>query len=115
MRAKPDMETSQARLELSADFEDKKGNALSASQSLLIPVRQVQRIELDDPVMPAGSLMAGDSCNVKMGVFNLGKTMLYNVTVKAVPDDPTNVVPGTSYYIGNMDRLLQLRSWRWSP
>lgn len=103
VRAKPDMEESQARLELSADFEDKKGNTLSASQSLLIPVQQVQRIELDDPVMPAGSLMAGDSCDVKIGVFNLGKTMLYNVTVKVVPSDPDNVIPGTSYYIGNMD------------
>lgn len=38
-----------------------------------------------------------------MGVFNLGKTMLYNVTVKAVPEDPESVSAGSSYYIGNMD------------
>lgn len=103
VKAKPDLEVGSVKLDVSADFQDKELNALTASQSLVIPVKQVQRIQLDEPKLPTSTVIAGDSYEIEMGVFNLGKTMLYNVTVKAVPEDPESVSAGSSYYIGNMD------------
>lgn len=103
VRAKPDLEASSVKLDVAAEFEDKQLTALTASQSLVIPVKQVQRIQLDEPKLPTSAVVAGDSYEIEMGVFNLGKTMLYNVTVKVVPEDPVKVAAGNSYYIGNMD------------
>ncbi len=101
--AKPDLENSSVKLDVAIDFEDKKLNAQTATLSALINVKQVQRIELDDPTLPTGEVLAGDTYEVSMGVFNMGKTMAYNVKVTAVPENKENVSAGTSYYIGNMD------------
>lgn len=103
VKSKPNMEQSSARLDISVDFEDSKLNSLSASQSLVIPIKLVQRIELDEPKLPTTTTIAGDSYEIQMGVFNMGMTMLYNVTVKAVPEDDEKVAAGQSYYIGNME------------
>ncbi|MEG0935335.1 MAG: SH3 domain-containing protein [Clostridia bacterium] len=102
--AKPDLEASSAKLELAMEFEDKKLTALTGTQSLIIPVKQVQRIQVDDPILPTGGdPIVGDTYTVEMGVFNMGKTVLYNVTVRPIPEDASAVSTGTSYYIGNME------------
>ena len=103
VKAKPDIEQSSVKLEVAVEFEDKKLNQLSATQSVALNIKQVQRIQLDEPTLPTTDPMVGDTYEVKMGVFNLGKTILYNVTAKVVPENAENLNPGQSYFIGNMD------------
>lgn len=103
VKAKPDLEMSAVKLDVAVDFQDKKLDALTAALSATVNVEQVQRIQLDAPVLPTGEVVIDDEYEVEMGVFNLGKTDLHNVTVRAVPEDPAKLSPGTSYFIGKME------------
>lgn len=102
VRSQGDIEDKPVKLYVTLEYEDENTEAHSASQSVVVNVEQPMRIKLDTPVLPSGGAVAGESYNVSMGVFNLGRTTLYNVTVQGVSDDPS-VSTGASYYCGNME------------
>ncbi len=102
VRAQGDIEDKPVKIFVTLEYEDSSAEPHGISQSVVINVEQPMRIKLDTPVMPSGSAVAGESYNVSMGIYNLGRTTLYNVTVTGVSDDPT-VSTGASYYCGNME------------
>lgn len=102
VRAQSDIEDEPVKIYVMIDYEDKSATAHSVSQTVVINVSQFMRIKLDEPVLPSDASVAGETYAVSMGVFNLGRTTLYNVTVTARSEDE-NLNLGASYYCGNME------------
>lgn len=102
VRAQSDIDDEPVKIYVMVDYEDPDATAHSASQTVVINVSQLMRIRLDEPVLPTDGSVAGESYPVSMGVFNLGRTTLYNVTVTAQSDNP-NLNVGASFYCGNME------------
>lgn len=102
VRAQSDIEDEPVKIYVMLDYEDKNAAAHSVSQTVVINVSQLMRIRLDDPVLPTDGSVAGESYPVTMGVFNLGRTTLYNVTVTGTSESGDLSV-GASFYCGNME------------
>ena len=102
VKASPELSNDNVKIELAMEYEDKKLTALTATQSVMVKVQQVQRMQLDELQLPTTQTVAGDSADVSLGIFNLGRTVLYNVTAKVVCDNP-NLMMGQSFFGGNMD------------
>jgi hypothetical protein len=102
VKSSPELANENVKVDLAMDYEDKKLTALTASQTVMVKVAQVQRIQLDELQLPTTMPTAGDSAQVSLGIFNLGRTPLYNVTAKVVSDNP-NLAPGQAFFGGNMD------------
>lgn len=102
VRAQSDIDDEPVKIYVMLDYEDPDATAHSVSQTVVINVSQLMRIRLDEPVLPTDGSVAGESYPVSMGVFNLGRTTLYNVTVTAQSDNPALNV-GASFYCGNME------------
>lgn len=102
VRAQSDIEDEPVKIYVMLDYEDPDATAHSVSQTVVINVSQLMRIRLDEPVLPTDASVAGESYPVSMGVFNLGRTTLYNVTVTGTSDDD-NINVGASFYCGNME------------
>ncbi len=102
VKSSPELAKEDVKVDLSMEYEDKKMTALTATQSVMVKVAQVQRIQLDTLQLPTSAPAAGDSAQVSLGIFNLGRTILYNVTAKVVSDNP-NLSPGQTFFGGNMD------------
>lgn len=102
VRAQTDIEDRPVKLNVLLSYEDSDVTALSNSQTLVINVGQLLRIKLDEPVLPSDGSITGETYAVSMGVFNLGRTTLYNVTVNGVSESG-DLSTGASYYCGNME------------
>ena len=102
VRAQSDIEDKPIKLYVLIDYEDPTYNSHSSSQTVVVNVAQQMRIKLDDPVQPTDGSIVGETYNVTMGVFNLGRATLYNVTVTGSSESAA-VSVGASYYCGNME------------
>jgi len=102
VKSNPELADENVKIDLALDYEDKKLTALTGAQSVMVKVEQVQRMQLDQLQLPATQPTAGDSVQLTLGIFNLGRTALNNVTAKVVCDNP-NLSPGQAFFGGNMD------------
>ena len=73
--------------------------AKTSSDTFTIPVKQVANLSLDAPNYSVDT-MAGDSFNLTMNLYNKGKSILYNVSVRLESD---SLKADENYYAGNMD------------
>lgn len=102
MKAQPDVSDKPVKIDATMEFEDAKLNQLTATQSVIMNVKQVQRVRLDTPSVPNDELFPGDENTVSMGIYNTGHTTLYNVTAQVISED--GMLSATqSYYAGNME------------
>ena len=99
--ARPDMPDTPVKLNLSIDYEDKQVNKISATQSMVINVRQVQKLKLDELVAPQGEVIVGESASFTMNVINSGRTTLYNVSAAMLESD--QFMTAGSAYVGNLE------------
>ena len=102
MKAQPDVSDKPVKIDATMEFEDAKLTQLTAQQSVIMNVKQVQRVRLDTPAVPNDELFPGDESTVSMGIYNTGHTTLYNVTARVVSEDG-QLVAQQSYYAGNME------------
>ena len=84
---------------VSTTYEDKKGNKLSSSDVLSVPVVQEVRFSVDDIVDP-GWLTADQNGYVQVTYYNLGRNTLSNMRISVEGD--FTVDGNDSYYVGNM-------------
>ena len=85
-------------------------NAYENTASVSIPVRQEARIDTSSLEVMPESIEVGSEANVMFSIYNIGKTQLYNTTVKFIGDSITggetylgNIAPGAT---GNVDAYL---------
>lgn len=99
--ARPDMPDQPIKLNISMNYEDKKVNSLSASQVVIVNVKQIQKLKLDELVQPNDVIMQGDSATFSMNIINSGRTTLYNVSAAMLESE--QFTTAGSAYVGNLE------------
>ncbi|MGI6172825.1 MAG: hypothetical protein ACOYI8_02880 [Christensenellales bacterium] len=102
VKARPDISSENVRLNVSMSFEDKNLTDLSATQTMALTVNQVQKATLDEVILPTGTLTENSAYDIKMNVYNAGRTTLYNVTAQVVTENEKLTTNGR-FFAGNME------------
>lgn len=110
MEARADLSQKPYVVNVKMNYEDGNVNAYENTASVSIPVRQEARIDTSSIEVMPESIEVGSEANVMFSIYNIGKTQLYNTTVKFIGDSITggetylgNIAPGAT---GNVDAYL---------
>ena len=110
MEARADLAQKPYVVNVKMNYEDENVNAYENTASVSIPVRQEARIDTSSIEVMPESIEVGSEANVMFSIYNIGKTQLYNTTVRFVADSVTggetylgNIAPGAT---GNVDAYL---------
>ena len=98
MEARADLAQKPYVVNVKMNYEDENVNAYENTASVSIPVRQEARIDTSSIDVVPSSIEVGSECNVMFSLYNIGKTQLYNTTVRFVADSVT----GGETYLGNV-------------
>lgn len=74
--------------------------ASEITETITIPLRQEDRLEINEPEIPTWGINVGEMCTINISLVNKGKSDVYNVTAKVEGDGFT--VESPTYYIGNI-------------
>lgn len=106
LKTKPDATVKTYNLLVTFMYEDSKGNAYDAQknpfkeeETIAIPVGQPIRLETSEVTYPP-EVFANQPVTVSMEFFNMGKSPIYNLMVKASGDFQ---VQGSNYFVGNFE------------
>ena len=99
LEARSDLAQKPYVVNVKMDYEDESVNSYENTARVSIPVRQEARVDISSVEVMPDSLEVGGEANVMFSIYNIGKTKLYNVSVKFVADS----VSGGDTYLGNID------------
>lgn len=99
MSARADLVQKPYPVELALKYEDENANPFEGTLNISIPVRQKARFDVSRVQVMPEAVAVGEEANITFEIYNLGKTKLYNVSVKA--EDPS-LVNGEAF-VGNLD------------
>ncbi len=99
MEARSDLSQKPYVVNVKMNYEDENVNAYENTASVSIPVRQEARVDISSIDVMPDSIEVGSEVNVMFSIYNIGKTKLYNTSVKFVADS----VSGGDTYLGNID------------
>lgn len=100
-RALPTLEERPYQLTLNIEYEDNSNyQALTATESIAVVVRQHARAETGTLQAMPSSIMVGQESNVTFQVQNKGKVRLYNTRVVVKANQP---ISGSEVFIGNIE------------
>ncbi|WP_058304478.1 COG1361 S-layer family protein [Gorillibacterium timonense] len=97
LRAKPDADPKMYAISLNFEYEDEKGNPFTSKETVSIPVMQNNRLVAGE-VNVLGEAFPGQPVPLNLDFYNMGKSILYNLMIKAEGDF---TMTGGSYYVGN--------------
>ncbi len=110
LEARADLSQKPYVVHVTMNYEDENVNAYENTASVSVPVRQEARIDTSSIEVMPESIDVGSDANVMLSIYNIGKTQLYNTTVRFVADSVTggetylgNIAPGST---GNVDAYL---------
>ena len=86
-------------ISIDIEYEDEKGNQLSAKDTISIPVIQQAKLVLGDLIVPPEAFL-GQVFPVSIEFFNMGKTILHNLMIKTEGDFGKQ---NSNYYVGNFE------------
>ncbi len=103
--AKADATPNSYPIEITFAYEYSVGKerfqAAGSTESITIPLRQEDRLTINDPELPGWAVSVGEMVSISTSIVNKGKSGVYNVTATIEGDGFT---PETaSYYIGNIN------------
>lgn len=99
MEARSDLAQKPYAIDVNMSYEDEHVNAYTNKASVSIPVKQEARIDMSQPEVTPSSIDVGSEANVMFSIYNLGKTKLYNVSVKT----DSEFFSGGNSFVGNLD------------
>lgn len=99
MEARSDLAQKPYAINVNMSYEDEHVNAYTNKASVSIPVKQEARIDMSQPEVTPSSIDVGSEANVMFSIYNLGKTKLYNVSVKT----DSEFFSGGDSFVGNLD------------
>lgn len=99
LEARSDLAQKPYVINVKMDYEDESVNAYENTASVSIPVRQEARVDTSSIEVTPQSIEVGGEANVSFSLYNIGKTKLYNASVKFQADSVT----GGDTYLGNID------------
>lgn len=97
MTVKPDAEQKSYPITVSFEYEDSKGNPYNSSETISVSVIQNPRLVIGDLNL-AGEAYVGQPYYVYVDYYNMGKSTLYNLMIKAEGNFDGQDL---SYYVGN--------------
>lgn len=95
----PDAAAKTYTVTISFDYEDENGNPFKTDEIIGIPVYQPSRFEISEPQLPTETML-GQPVYASFEMYNLGKTVLYNVKMRVEGDIEAQP---KSQYFGNFD------------
>ena len=75
--------------------------ATGVAETLTIPLRQEDRLVINEPEIPNWGINVGELCTINVSLVNKGKSAVYNVTATVEGEGFTAESP--TYYIGNVN------------
>lgn len=110
MNAKADLTQKPYVLNVKMEYEDDSYNQFTSDANVSIPVLQEARFDISAPeVMPA-SVQVGSESNIMFSIYNTGKTIMYNTSVKF---EAASITGGDTYVgkiqtgeTGNVDAMV---------
>ncbi len=99
MEARSDLAQTPYVVTVNMNDEDENVNAYENTASVSIPVRQEARVDISSIEVMPDSIDVGNEANVMFSVYNIGKTKLYNTSIKFIADS----ISGGDTYLGNID------------
>ena len=99
MEARSDLAQKPYVVNVKMNYEDENVNAYENTASVSIPVRQEARVDISSIEVMPDSIDVGNEANVMFSVYNIGKTKLYNTSIKFIADS----ISGGDTYLGNID------------
>ncbi|NBK91589.1 hypothetical protein D5278_06270 [bacterium 1XD21-13] len=99
MEARSDLSQKPYVVNVKMNYEDENVNAYENTASVSIPVRQEARVDISSIEVMPDNIEVGNEANVMFSVYNIGKTKLFNTSVKFISDS----VSGGDTYLGNID------------
>lgn len=99
IHTKPDADAKPYSLTVNFEYEDDKGTAYTSKETVSIPVKQNPRLVTGDLSLPPQSF-TGQPLQLYLDFYNMGKSVLYNLLVKAEGDFTGQEL---SYYVGNFE------------
>lgn len=81
------------------EYEDKKGNAYTSTDTIRISVSQPQQASLVNMSFPE-SISASETCSLKFQIQNTGLAVIYNARVKM---EGKGLYPVGEFFLGNME------------
>ncbi|MCI8596820.1 MAG: hypothetical protein HFJ10_00005, partial [Lachnospiraceae bacterium] len=99
MEARSDLSQKPYVVNVQMNYEDENVKAYENTASVSIPVRQEARVDISSIEVMPESIEVGNEANVMFSVYNIGKTKLFNTSVKFISDS----VSGGDTYLGNID------------
>ena len=99
LHVKPDADAKSYILTANFDYEDDKGTAITSKETISVPVTQNPRLVTGELSLPPETF-TGQPLQVYIDFYNMGKSILYNLMVKAEGDFQGQ---NLSYYVGNFE------------
>ncbi len=99
MYVKPDTQTKAYPIAVDYDYEDEKGTAITAKDTVSVPVNVEARMVIGELNIPMDAFV-GQPVVIPVNFFNMGKSTVYNVLIKAAGDFQ---VQSPEYYGGNFE------------
>ena len=100
MNTKADLSPKSYAMNVKIDYEGTDAAQYNTTESVSVPVNQEARLNLSDITLVPETAKVGDSVNLMMNLYNMGKSKLSNVLVKL---ESGGMVTGEDYFAGNMD------------
>ena len=99
LKSKADLAQKPYVVTVNMEYEDSKANPFTETASVSVPIKQEAKVDLSSIQAMPEAIEVGNEANVMFSIYNVGKTKLYNVSVKFEADSIT----GGDTFIGNMD------------
>ena len=99
LKSKADLAQKPYVVTVNMEYEDSKANSFTETASVSVPIKQEAKVDLSSITLMPDSIEIGNEANVMFSIYNVGKTKLYNVSVKFEADS----ISGGDTFIGNMD------------
>ncbi len=99
MRTAPTVGTGSYPFSIIMEYSDEYGTEYSEQRDIIVTVVGEQKIGYDNLNIPE-ELVAGETMDVPISIYNTGNTTLYNVTASM---DCIGLIPSGCVYLGNLD------------
>lgn len=99
LKSKADLASKPYVVTVNMEYEDSEANPYTETASVSVPIKQEPKVDVSSVTVMPDYVDVGNEANVMFSIYNVGKTKLYNVSVKFEADS----VSGGDTFIGNLD------------
>lgn len=99
LKSKADLAQKPYVVTVNMEYEDSQANSFTETASVSVPIKQEAKVDISSITLMPESIEVGNEANVMFSIYNVGKTKLYNVSVKFEADS----ISGGDSFLGNLD------------